>query len=66
MDKKAIGLKLKELRREKTLKEVASAVGISTSALGMYETGQRIPTDNIKIKLAKYFNTTVDAIFFSS
>lgn len=66
MNKKAIGLKLKELRGEKTLREVALAVGISISALGMYETGKRVPNDNIKKALAKYFNTTVDSIFFTS
>ena len=65
MDKKQIGLRLKDLRGDKTLKEVAVAVGISTSALGMYEIGQRVPCDPIKIALAKYFGTTVDAIFFA-
>lgn len=65
MDKKSIGQRLKELRGKKTLKEVASAVGISTSALGMYETGKRIPTDNIKLALARYFGTTVEEIFFA-
>ncbi len=66
VDKKVIGLRLKELRGNKTLKEVAEAVGISISALGMYETGRRIPNDNIKMALAKHFNTSVDVIFFAS
>lgn len=65
MNKKAIGQKLKELRGEKTMKEISENIGISISALGMYETGQRVPNDNIKKALAKYFNTTVDAIFFA-
>lgn len=66
MDKKKIGTKLKELRGDKTMREVAAAVGISTSALGMYETGQRVPNDNIKIALANFFGTTVDSIFFAT
>lgn len=65
MNKKAIGQKLKELRGEKTMKEVSEKIGISISALGMYETGQRVPNDNIKKALAKYFNTTVENIFFA-
>jgi transcriptional regulator with XRE-family HTH domain len=65
MNKKAIGQKLKALRGDKTMKEVAADVGISISALGMYETGQRVPTDNIKLALAKYYKTTVEAIFFA-
>ena len=65
MDKKIIGAKLKELRGERTLSEVSKSVGISTSALGMYETGRRIPQDEVKIALAEYFNTTVDALFYA-
>ena len=29
---------------------VASAVGISLSAISMYENGQRVPRDEIKVK----------------
>ena len=56
---------LKDLRGERTLGEVAKAVGISVSSLGMYETGRRIPRDDVKIRIAKYYGTTVAAIFFS-
>ena len=65
MNKKVIGQRIKELRGKKTMKEISEAIGVSISALGMYETGQRVPNDNIKKALAKYFNTTVDAIFFA-
>lgn len=60
------GEKLKALRGEKSADEVARAIGISRSAVGMYETEERIPRDDIKIKLAEYFGTTVQAIFFES
>lgn len=43
---------------------VASAVGISLSAISMYENGQRVPRDEIKVKLADYYHTTVQALFF--
>lgn len=60
------GKRLVALRGDKSQETVAKDVGISTSALGMYETEQRIPRDEIKIALANYFNTTVEAIFFAS
>lgn len=60
------GEKLKALRGNKSADEVAKAVGISRSAVGMYESEERIPRDDIKIKLADYFGTTVQAIFFET
>ncbi len=66
MDSKIIAARLIKLRGNKTQDEVAKDVGISKSALGMYETGARIPRDNIKLKLADYYNTSVEAIFFTN
>lgn len=60
------GKRLVSLRGDKSQETVAKDIGISTSALGMYETEQRIPRDEVKIALAKYFNTTVEAIFFAA
>ena len=57
---------LVRLRGNKTQEEVARAIGISTSALGMYETERRIPRDAIKIKLANYYSVSVQDIFFAS
>jgi len=64
MDKKEIGAKLRNLRGEKTLAEVSSAVGISISAITMYECGERVPRDEIKIKLAEYYGVSVESLFF--
>lgn len=58
------GKRLIELRGEKSQAEVAKAVGIATSTLGMYEIEQRVPRDSIKSLLAKYYNKTVQEIFF--
>ena len=66
IDKKAIGKRLTELRGGKTQTEVAKSVGISPSALAMYENGNRIPRDEIKISLAEYYRTTVQKIFFDN
>lgn len=64
MQPKVIGKRLLELRGKKSQAEVAQAVGISDSALSMYECGERIPRDSVKVKLAKYYKTTVQKIFF--
>ncbi|MEI3515823.1 MAG: helix-turn-helix transcriptional regulator [Clostridia bacterium] len=53
-----------KLRGKRSQEEVATAVGISKSALSMYENGERIPRDEIKIRLARYYNESVESIFF--
>ena len=65
MDSKAIGQKLRNLRGSCDAKSVADALGISTSALFMYERGERIPRDQVKKRIAHYFGLSVEEIFFS-
>lgn len=65
MNKEIIAKRLINLRGERTQLEVAKALGISQSTYAMYETGRRIPTDEIKIKIAVYYDTTVQDIFFN-
>ena len=64
MDRTKISKNLIALRGEKSREEVAFSIGISASALSMYETGQRIPRDVIKLKLAEYYGVDVQSIFF--
>ena len=64
MDRTKISKNLIALRGEKSREEVAFSIGISASALSMYETGQRIPRDEIKLKLAEYYGVDVQSIFF--
>ena len=49
---------------KKTTKEVANSCNISRSAISMYENGKRIPRDDIKIKLANYYNVSIEEIFY--
>lgn len=65
MDSEKIARMLVRLRGEKSRYEVADALGVSVSALTMYETGARIPRDETKIKIAKFYNKTVQEIFYS-
>ena len=64
LDPKAIGAYLKKLRGAKTQAEVARAIGVTTMAISQYENGDRIPRDEIKIKLAKYYDRTVEQLFY--
>lgn len=65
IDAQTIGERLRTLRGARPQKEVGDAVGVTAMAISQYERGERVPTDNIKMALAYYFNTTVDAIFFT-
>lgn len=56
---------LKLLRTTKGLqqKDVAMAIGITTSYYGMIEVGSRKPSLIIALKLANFFNIPVEDIF---
>ena len=64
MESEEIGKRLTALRGSRSQKEVAAAVGVTVTALSMYERGERIPRDMIKIKLAGYYGESVQSIFF--
>ncbi|MDO4472523.1 MAG: helix-turn-helix transcriptional regulator [Bacillota bacterium] len=66
MNRMEIGKKLIALRGDKSQAEVSSALGISPSALSMYEAGERVPRDEIKIRIADYYNQSIESIFFAS
>ena len=58
-----IGKRLRNLRGNKTVQCVADAIGISRSALAMYEIGDRIPRDEIKIKICTYYGVDINIFF---
>lgn len=57
-----IGNRIKGLREEKRMSqlELAKALNISNTTLSQYENGLRTPSDEIKIKIANYFNVSID------
>lgn len=59
-----LGKRLKELRGDRNREKVAEVVGISSSALGMYECNKRIPRDDVKKKLADFYNVSIQQLFF--
>lgn len=64
-DNVRMGQILRKLRGKRSVQIVADAVGISPSAVRMYEAGERIPRDTVKLALAEYYQTSVASIFFS-
>lgn len=65
MDTKKIGKRLAKLRGDKPQARVAQDIGIAPTTLSMYENGERMPRDNIKLKISNYYGVTVESIFFT-
>ena len=65
MNGKQIGAILRKLRGSQSTAEVADSLGISRSALAMYERGDRIPRDEIKVRIAQYYHKSIQSIFFA-
>ncbi len=67
MDAKKMGTTLRALRtgRNQTIAEASMNIGISSSALTMYELGNRVPRDEVKVQIAKYYDKPIEYIFFA-
>jgi len=63
----SVGTKLKALRAEKkkSQQQAADDLKITKSALAMYERGDRMPRDEIKVRIAEYYGESVQSLFFS-
>lgn len=61
------GRNIKSLREERNLSQLqlSEAIGVSPSSITMYEREERVPRDLVKIKLANFFNVSVESIFFA-
>ena len=59
------GEKLRELRGSRSVREVSELMGIKRATLENYELDLRIPRDENKIKIAKFYKTTVQKLFYS-
>lgn len=64
LNAQTIAARLRAARGMETRRDVCNAVGVSLSALGMYEIGKRIPSAPVMLRLAKHYRTTVQALFF--
>lgn len=64
MNREEVGKRLRALRGSRSLEEVSKALGVTPMAVSLWERGERIPSDDMKIKIAAYFKRTVTFIFF--
>lgn len=60
-----MGKKLRRLRKAKrmTQEELGNVVGVSNVMISSYELSTRQPTYEVMIRLAKYFEVSVDYLF---
>ncbi|WP_107612635.1 helix-turn-helix transcriptional regulator [Clostridioides difficile] len=54
------------IRNNLTQRDLAKQLNIGNSTIAMYETGERTPSLKRAIKIAKFFNTTVEKIIFAN
>jgi transcriptional regulator with XRE-family HTH domain len=59
-----IAEKLVEARGKIPRKTVCEAIGIALSTLSMYENGERVPRDRIKLKLANFYQKDIKELFY--
>ena len=66
MDNNYIADNLRYLRKRKgvTQIEVARALGVPATTYNAYETGQNVPKDDMKQRIAEYYGRSVQFIFF--
>lgn len=64
MNPVVIGKRLEKLRGSKSQAETARELGITYQSYWMYETGRRVPRDEVKKRIAAYYRMTVDEIFY--
>lgn len=65
MNSIAAGAKIRAMRGTESQQALADKLKISKSALAMYERGERIPRDEVKIRIAQHFGVSIESIFFA-
>lgn len=59
MNQVAVGRRIRSLRGSESQQALADKLKISKSALAMYERGERIPRDEVKVRIARHFNASI-------
>ena len=65
IQKETTGMILRKLRGDRTQEEIAAILGITKSSWAMYERDERVPRDEIKIRIAKFFGKSVEELFYT-
>ncbi len=61
----SFGEKLRALRGDRSQEVMAKELNITKSSLAMYEQNKRVPRDEVKVRIAKYFGKTVQELFYN-
>ena len=65
IQKETTGTILRKLRGDRTQEEIAAVLGITKSSWAMYERDERVPRDEVKIRIAKFFGKSVEELFYT-
>ncbi len=65
MTSNILGNRIAKLRKSSKLTQIefSKILNISNTTLSQYESGKRIPSDDIKLKIADYFEVSLDYLF---
>ena len=63
-DRVEVGKRLRKLRGSRTLDEVGETLGVTGMAVSLWERGERMPSDEMKVKIAAYYKKSIMSIFF--
>ena len=57
-----LGERLKEIRKQNKIKqkELAEIIGVQKTAISLYESNKNNPSDKVKVRIARYFNVSLD------
>lgn len=59
------GEKLRKLRGNRSQAEIAELLGVSTSAISMYELDERVPRRETMKAISRLFDVSVEELFFA-
>ena len=65
IQKETTGMILRKLRGDRTQEEIAAILGITKSSWAMYERDERVPRDEVKIRIANFFGKTVQELCYT-
>lgn len=65
MNKIEIGKRLKALRGDRTLEKVGNDLNVTAMAVSSWELGKRVPSDDLKVKLASYYGVSLYDLFYA-
>ena len=64
IQKETTGMILRKLRGDRTQEEIAAILGITKSSWAMYERDERVPRDEVKVRISNFFGVSVQELFF--